>query len=398
MGKFAYNRMKTNENKPKQSHIKKGDIMNKKTIVVLFGGQSSEHEVSLKSATTIIKGLDETKYQILPIGITKKGNWLLYMGSTEQIASGSWEQLATPAILSPDATEQAILKFVGNTVKKIHVDVVIPVLHGANGEDGTVQGLLELANIPYVGCGVLSSAVSMDKVYTKLIAQQLHIPQAKYIWFHKRDFTNMNPVITQISDEIGFPCFIKPANAGSSIGIGKAHNAHELTEALLHASEHDDKIIIEEHVHAREIECAVLGNGSDIQVSTMGEVIAGNEFYDYHAKYENTESKTQIPALSINDSLIQQMQTFAKEIFQGVSGSGLSRIDFFLEHNTNRILFNELNTFPGFTNISMYPMLWEFDGIALSDLLDKLILLAQEKNQGKNQNQEKSESDRKELI
>ncbi len=370
--------------------------MNKKTIVVLFGGQSSEHEVSLKSATTIIKGLDETKYQILPIGITKAGKWLLYMGSTEQIASGSWEQLATPAILSPDATEKAILKFVGNTIKKIHVDVVIPVLHGANGEDGTVQGLLELANIPYVGCGVLSSAVSMDKVYTKLIAQQLHIPQAKYIWFHKRDFANMNPVITQIADEIGFPCFIKPANAGSSIGIGKAHNAHELTQTLLHAAEHDDKIIVEEHVHAREIECAVLGNGCEIQVSTMGEVIAGNEFYDYHAKYENTKSKTQIPALSINDSLLQQMQTFAKEIFEGVSGSGLSRVDFFLEHNTNRILFNELNTFPGFTNISMYPMLWAFDGIALSDLLDKLILLAQEKNESRNES--KNESNRKELI
>lgn len=352
--------------------------MNKKTVAVLFGGQSSEHEVSRVSASTIISNMDSKKYYVIPIGITKSGKWLIYSGPVENIKNGEWEKYGTPAILSPDATQKGILKIVGNKVKVIPVDVVFPVLHGAMGEDGTVQGLLELAKLPYVGCGVLSSSVSMDKEYTKIIAKNAKINQAKYMSIDSKSLEKVKSTAVKIEKKIGYPCFIKPANAGSSVGITKAHDKDELIEGLKLAAKHDRKILIEENINGREIECAVLGN-DDISASIPGEVVAAAEFYDYEAKYNNAESKTLIPA-DISEEKQKEIQKNAIKVFKAVGGSGLARIDFFLENETNNVIFNELNTMPGFTAISMYPMLWENEGKSISQLIDELISLAFSKN------------------
>ena len=348
--------------------------MNKKTIVVLFGGQSSEHEVSRVSASTIISNISPAKYYIIPVGITKEGKWMIYNGPVENIKNGEWEKYGTPAILSPDASHKGLIKIVGTKAKVIPVDVVIPVLHGKWGEDGTVQGLLELAQIPYVGCGVLSSAVSMDKVYTKIVAKNAKINQADFVCV-MRDEIGKKSVITKIEKKLGYPCFIKPANAGSSVGITKAHNQEELVNGLKLAAEHDRKILVEEFIDGREVECAVLGTAEKAEASTIGEVLSAAEFYDYDAKYNNAESKTVIPA-EIDEELIPGVRKVALKVFKAVDGSGLARIDFFVENGTNRIVFNELNTLPGFTAISMYPKLWECAGKSIEELIDELISLA----------------------
>lgn len=352
--------------------------MNKKTVAVLFGGQSSEHEVSRISASTIISNMDSEKYFIIPIGITKEGKWLIYNGPVDNIRNGEWEKYGTPAIISPDATQRGILKIVGTKVKNIPVDVVFPVLHGAYGEDGTVQGLLELAKIPYVGCGVLSSSVSMDKAFTKMIAKDSKMNQAAYMLVYDYQLLKMKTTVSKIEKKIGYPCFIKPANAGSSVGITKAHNKEELIEGLKIATQHDRKILIEEGIVGQEIECAVLGNGNDIAASSVGEILAAAEFYTYDAKYNNAESKTVIPA-DISEEKMEEVKKNAIKIFKAVDGSGLARVDFFLEKDTNKVIFNELNTLPGFTSISMYPMLWEEAGLPIPQLIDKLIDLAANK-------------------
>lgn len=221
----------------------------KKTVAVIFGGQSSEHEVSRNSATMMLRELDKEKYQVLPVGITKKGEWLIYNGPADHVATGEWEKYGTPACLSPDASKKALLKIVNSSVKEIPVDVAIPVLHGAWGEDGTIQGLLELAQIPYVGCGVLSSAVSMDKVYTKMIAKQSRIPQAPYLWTEKHELNkNADRFMNQVEKKLGYPCFVKPSNAGSSVGISKAKNRAQLKDALALAAQYDKKIIVEQAI------------------------------------------------------------------------------------------------------------------------------------------------------
>lgn len=355
--------------------------MNKKTVAVLFGGQSSEHSVSRVSATTIISNMDSEKYFIIPIGITKEGKWLMYNGPVENIKNGDWEKFGTPAILSPDAGMKGIIKVVGDKAKVIPVDVVFPVLHGAWGEDGTIQGLLELAKIPYVGCGVLASAVSMDKVYTKIICKDAGIPQAKYTWIFTSDIEDEEK-ISNIEKEIGYPLFIKPSNAGSSVGISKAHNREELVNGLKIASQYDRKIVIEEFINARELECAVLGN-ENIEVTRVGEVLSAEdaEFYDFDAKYNNPDSRTVIPA-NIPSEKEEEIRSLAKRVFKAVDGSGLSRIDFFMERESGKIIFNELNTLPGFTSISMYPMLWEEKGISKKELIDELISLALKRDNG----------------
>lgn len=354
--------------------------MNKKTVIVLFGGQSSEHEVSRMSATTMLKALDSKKYQVIPVGITKEGQWLIYTGPLEHISTGQWEKYATPAILSPDAKQKALLKIVNGHVKVIPVDVVIPALHGAWGEDGTIQGLLEMACIPYVGCGVLSSAVCMDKVFTKLIAKNSAIPQAKYIWFYKNELDEMDKLVERVEKKLGYPCFVKPANTGSSVGISKAKNKDDLIKALQLAAEFDRKIIVEEAIIGREFECAVLGNEVP-SVSGVGEVLPAAEFYDYDAKYNNSESRTIIPA-PITEEEEKTIRKIAAKIYQAVDGSGLARVDFFMEVETGRVLFNEINTMPGFTAISMYPMLWETAGVKKEELMDCLIELALARDTG----------------
>ncbi len=353
----------------------------RKTVAVIFGGQSSEHEVSRTSAVLMLNALDKEKYQVLPVGITKKGQWLIYNGPIDHVKTGEWEKFGVPVCLSPDATKKCFLKIAGNSVKEIPVDVVIPVLHGAWGEDGTIQGLLEMAQIPYVGCGVLASAVSMDKVFTKLIAKSVRIPQAKYLWVHKLDLaTKREKIMDQVEKKLGYPCFVKPSNAGSSVGISKAKNREQLSAALDYAAGYDRKVIIEEAIDAREFECSVLGN-DDIMVSGVGEVLSAAEFYDYNAKYNDIGSRTVIPA-EVEPEKVEEMRRIARRIFRAVDGSGLARVDFFIDRKTGKVLFNELNTMPGFTPISMYPMLWEAAGMSHRELMDRFVELALARDTG----------------
>lgn len=354
--------------------------MKKLTVVVLFGGQSSEHEVSCMSAANMIAALDEEKYDVLPVGITKKGNWRICHGSVDAIREGRWEPYSVDAILSPDASRKSLLKLVGSKYKEIPVDVVIPALHGAWGEDGTVQGLLELAQIPYAGCGVLSSAVSMDKVYTKLIAKAAKIPMQNFCWCDGRFLAETKEkVMDQAEKKLGYPCFVKPANSGSSVGVSKAKNREELEKALFYAAKYDRKVIMEEAIDGREFECAVLGN-EDKHISGIGEIVTTAEFYDYDAKYHNALSRTIIPGEAEAEALAQMRKNFGK-IYHAVDASGLARVDFFME-KSGRVLFNELNTMPGFTSISMYPMLWEEEGMSKTELMDRLIALALERDNG----------------
>lgn len=352
-----------------------GSSLEKKTIVVLFGGQSSEHEVSRMSATTILSNMNTEKYFVIPVGITKLGKWMIYNGPIENIKTGEWEKFGTPAIISPDATQKGLLKIVGDKVKLIPVDVIFPVLHGAYGEDGTVQGLLELAQIPYVGCSVLASGISMDKTVTKIIMKSARIPQAKYEILYRQELENSKAVTQKIERKLGYPCFIKPACAGSSVGITKAHNPGELMDGLRLAAQHGDKLLIEEFIDGREVETGVLGNGKEIQAACVGEVFSAAEFYDYDAKYNNANSKTVVPA-EIEESISEEIRRIAIRVFQLVDGSGLARVDFFIQKGTNKVIFNELNTMPGFTGISMYPMLWSSSSKPIGELIDELINLA----------------------
>lgn len=347
--------------------------MNKKTVAVLFGGQSSEHEVSCVSATTIIKSINEDHYKIIIIGITKEGKWLK-VDSVEDITSGAWVKGNVTAIISPDATQKAILFLDGNKYTTEKVDVVFPALHGLYGEDGTVQGLLELAKIPYVGCGVVASSVSMDKLFTKIIVDSLGIRQAKYVAVTKKELSNMNEVIKKVENELPYPVFVKPSNSGSSQGVNKANNQEQLIFALKEAALHDRKILVEEMIVGREVECAVLG-GNEPKASGVGEIVAAAEFYDYDAKYNNQESKT-IISPDIPNNGTEVIRDYAVRIFKAVDGYGLSRVDFFVEKDTGDIVFNEINTLPGFTAISMYPMLWEAKGIGKPQLVEKLLQLA----------------------
>lgn len=355
--------------------------MSKKVVVVLFGGQSSEHEVSKISATTVISAMDKDKYCVLPVYITRDGRWMVYDGPVENIANGKWEKFATRVILSPDTEHRGLLRIVGDKIKNIPIDVVFPVLHGKGGEDGTIQGLLELSEIPYVGCGVLASALSMDKAYTKIIAEKAGLNQAKYIVLYRNNIENadeaaINEIFSSIEEKIGFPCFVKPANAGSSVGITKVSAKEGLKEAVSLACEHDRTIIVEENICGREVECAVLGN-NDPLASCVGEVIAAAEFYDFDAKYNSKESETVIPA-DIEESISEEIRQSAVNIFKALGCRGISRVDFFIENQTGKVIFNEINTLPGFTSISMYPMLWEEYGIEIDELVDKLIELAME--------------------
>lgn len=348
--------------------------MTKKIVAVLFGGQSSEHEISRISASTIISNLSKEKYSVLPIYISKNGEWKIYDGPIENICNTDWETYSANAIISPDASHKGIIRIIGDKIRIMPIDVVIPVLHGKWGEDGTIQGLLELAQIPYVGCGVLSSAVSMDKLYTKIIADNINIAQAKYKAVYKYDIKNIDNICKEIENELGYPCFVKPANAGSSKGVSKANNKEELVTAINNAFIYDIKAVVEENINGREVECAVLGN-YDVKATNVGEVLSASDFYDFDAKYNNEESKTVIPA-NIPENISQEIRENAIKIFKALDGRGLSRVDFFIEDKTNKVIFNEINTFPGFTSISMYHMLWKDKGILLPELLDNLIDLA----------------------
>lgn len=344
--------------------------MKKKTIAVLFGGNSSEHEVSCLSVQTIILNLDQERYDLLLLGITKSGEWKK-VDSIAEVVDGSWMNSQTEAILFPKQDEKNLLLLSQNTVEKVHVDVVFPVLHGFNGEDGTVQGLLALYQIPYVGCGILSSAVCMDKFFTKIIVERLGIRQAKFVPVFKRQLKDMDRIIQKIEETLYYPLFIKPSNAGSSRGVSKVKTREELIAALILASKHDKKILVEETIIGRELECAVLSE-NEPKASRVGEILAAAEFYNYEAKYHSPESKTVLHP-ELPEGIEEKIRDASIRIFRAVDGYGLARVDFFLETETNEIVFNEINTLPGFTSISMYPMLWKEQGVLTKELVSKLI-------------------------
>lgn len=344
-------------------------------LCVIFGGRSPEHEISRKSVTSVLNNLNKDKYNITLIGITKDGEWYLYTGDYSKIENGDWENDTVNkkhAVLSPDACDKAILVFDGDKISKIHPDVIFPVLHGEFGEDGTIQGLFELADIPYVGMGVMASANAMDKTSSKIVFQDAGIPQADWVVVNKSD--SYDEKMDEIENKLGYPCFVKPARTGSSVGVGKAHNREELKAAIENAAEFDRKILVEENIDGHEVECAVLGNENP-KAATVGEIMPTVEFYDFDAKYNDNSTQLQIPA-NLPDDTIEQIREYAVRAFKSLDGSGLSRVDFFVRNSDGAIVLNEINTLPGFTNISMYPKLWDAVGIGYSELLDKLIELA----------------------
>lgn len=352
--------------------------MSKKKIAVLFGGQSSEHIVSCMSAVNVISQIDTEKYELFLIGITEDGHWLK-VDSVEDIRSDVWRESRIEAVLSPDATKKCVILTRDGVTREEHIDVAFPVLHGPYGEDGTIQGLFELAQIPYVGCGVLASAVSMDKLYTKIIVDDLGIRQAAYVpvmrWKMKKD---MDEIVRQVEEKFEYPVFVKPSNAGSSRGVSKAENREGLIAGLEEAARHDSKILVEEAIVGREVECAVFGGGQKmVQSSGVGEILAAAEFYDFEAKYFNEESRTVVDPELPGDSA-QRVRAAAEKIFNAVDGYGLARVDFFVT-NAGEVVFNEINTLPGFTAISMYPILWETAGMDKKELIDRLIDLAFER-------------------
>lgn len=358
--------------------------MKKLKVGVIFGGQSGEHEVSLMSATSVINVMNKDKYDIIPIGITKDGKWHVFSGDISKIMTSEWEQGALPAFLPPDPSYKCIISREQGKEIRYYLDVIFPVLHGPRGEDGTVQGVFELMNIPYVGCGVTSSALCMDKAVAKKVLRQEGISVVDFEVLYKRDLEGgLDDIVSKLTDSIGFPCFVKPANLGSSVGISKARNAVELSAALIEASLYDSKIIVEKAVDAREIECSVLGNDFP-EASLPGEIIPSRDFYDYTAKYfDGDNSKLLLPAPMANEKT-EEIRDLAVKAFKALGCCGMARVDFLCCKVTGINYINELNTIPGFTRISMYPKMWEATGLSYKDLVDKLIELALEKHREKN--------------
>ncbi|NMB40337.1 MAG: D-alanine--D-alanine ligase [Firmicutes bacterium] len=350
-------------------------------VGVLFGGQSSEHAISLLSAAAVIAAMDQSKYEIVPIGITEDGRWLAGGDPLETLREKNIPGNSFFASLITDPTNPGLilLEREGPEHKFLPLDAVFPVLHGPYGEDGTVQGLLELAGIPYVGAGVLSSAVGMDKVVMKILFQHWGLPIGDFLYFKFREWNeNKKALIKEIEEKLGYPCFVKPANLGSSVGISKAADKRELIAAIEKALRYDYKIIIEAFIHGREIECSVLGDAKPI-ASLPGEIIPGAEFYDYHAKYIDDSSRLIIPA-PLKPEVQNTIKNYAIKAFLAVECSGMGRIDFFYQEQEDKVYVNEINTIPGFTKISMYPKLWKASGISYSELIDRLIEIALEKH------------------
>lgn len=337
-------------------------------IGVVFGGRSGEHEVSLVSAESVISALDKKKYDVVPVGITKRGEWV----TSEKLKVKS---------------EKLLELFKNGKIKKgsrlppeilTKVDVIFPVLHGTYGEDGTIQGLFEMINIPYVGAGVLGSAVGMDKVIQKQVCEQAGLPIVKYICFLKEEWTKKHiNILRHIERTLKYPVFVKPANMGSSVGISKAHTRKDLIAGINLAAKYDKKILVEESVSSvREIECSVLGNDEPI-ASVPGEIISSGEFYDYDAKYVDGRSRSKIPA-EIPKKMAESIRNLACQVFGVTNCLGMARVDFLLDNKRQKIYVNEINTIPGFTSISMYPKLWQASGLSYKNLLDALINLALE--------------------
>ena len=349
--------------------------MAKKKLGVVFGGMSTENEVSVVSAESILNNLDREKYEVFPIYIDKQGNWWKYIENGQEREFGA------------EVENKEKIENLTEYLKSL--DVIFPVLHGLYGEDGTIQGLFELLKIPYVGCKVLASSVGMDKVYTKIVFEKAGLNQTPYEYVRKyndkyiyvdRNFNESVITVKEAAEKIvknlKFPMFVKPSNSGSSVGVKKADNLEELVEDIEYAASFDKKVLIEQGVNGKEVECAVLGN-EDVIASCVGEIKAADEFYSYDAKYKNEESRTEIPA-NISEELSNEIREQAIKAFKSIDGKGLSRVDFFIENGTNKIYINEINTLPGFTSISMYPKMFEASGLPYKELLTKLTELALE--------------------
>jgi D-alanine-D-alanine ligase len=353
--------------------------MKKLSVCILFGGMSPEHEVSLRSAESVLNNIDKEKYNIFPVGITKEGDWILFGGKDySMLPKGTWKTHPDNrrAAISP-VRGQGLLSFEGDCVVRERIDVVFPVLHGENGEDGAMQGLLQLAGIPYVGPHIAASAVAMDKTLTKLVADQAGVPQAAWHLVRGGDLNNhMDNTLDTLEKRFSYPMFVKPAGTGSSVGVSKAADREALSAALVAAAAFDNKILVEEFIHGREVEVAVMGNGSPV-ASICGEIDSGAEFYDYEAKYVTDTSVAYIPA-RISEEVAEQVRESAVKVYSAIGCQGLSRVDFFVTYEDNRVVFNEINTLPGFTSISMYPKLFAASGIPYSELIDALLNLAVE--------------------
>lgn len=349
-----------------------------KNILILFGGESSEHEVSEISAENVLKAIDRKKYNPVTVGITKEGKWYLYEGNTEKLSGCRWEDKCTKeAIISPSKTHKGILVIDENgKAENIRIDVCFPVLHGKNGEDGTVQGLLELSGIPYVGCRTLSSAMCMDKIITKILLEKNNIPQTPYVYIKKEDY-NSDADLDALVSVLGYPVFVKPANAGSSVGASKAKNKEELKKSIELALLHDDKVLMEKNVKCREIEVAVMGNENPV-IAGPGEILSDGEFYDYDTKYITNQSVGYgIPAEITNEQR-ERIRDYALRAYKALDCRGLSRIDFFIDKDSGEMYLNEINTLPGFTGISMYPMLFTAEGVSYNRLVEMLIETAKD--------------------
>ena len=353
--------------------------MAKLNVCVLFGGVSPEHEVSLRSAESVLNNMDPEKYNIFPVGITKEGKWIFFGGKDYSLLpSGAWMEHPDnrQAVISP-VRDQGLLIFEDDCVTQELIHVVFPVLHGENGEDGSVQGLLQLAGIPYVGPHVAASAVSMDKTLTKLVMDHAGVPQADWMLIRASELKNrMEQDLDNLERRFSYPMFVKPAGTGSSVGVSKASDRASLQEALLKAGEFDEKILVEEFIHGREIEVAVMGNDNPV-ASVCGEIDSGAEFYDYDAKYVTDTSVAYIPA-RIPEVVEEYVREQAVKVYTAIGCRGLSRVDFFVTFEENRVVFNEINTLPGFTSISMYPKLFAASGIPYAETIDTLLKLAME--------------------
>ncbi len=362
-------------------------------IGLFFGGRSGEHEVSLASAKSVMENLDKDKFEVVPIGITKEGSWLLGVDPVRLLAA---EQDVTPdanleqttaVTLTGDPTLRRLIPVQGGEPlgSSGSIDVLFPVMHGTYGEDGSLQGLMDMANVPYVGCGVLGSALGMDKEKMKMVFQSVGLPIVDYVVYRRNEWERSpETIMDAIEQRFGYPCFVKPVNLGSSVGVSKAHSREELEHAINVAAEYDRKIIIERAIDCREVECAVLGNDEPI-ASVVGEVISSNEFYDYRAKYIDNKSQTIIPA-NIPQATAEEVRRQSVQAFLALDLSGLARVDFFIEKQTGKVYINEVNTMPGFTQISMYPKLWQASGVSYPELLERLIELALERHADRQRN------------
>ncbi|HEX8336980.1 MAG TPA: D-alanine--D-alanine ligase family protein [Pyrinomonadaceae bacterium] len=364
---------------------------------IIYGGRSGEHEVSVRSARTVIEAVDPEKYEIIPVAITKEGRWLSQAESASLLPESARLRLSNfeggdadaGTALVVDPSRGGLLRREGAATGGQRLDVVFPVLHGTYGEDGTIQGLLEMAGIPYVGCGVLASSTGMDKVTMKTLFRHAGLPVCKYDWLLRRDWeVNPSEVRERLERAIGYPCFVKPANLGSSVGVSRADDAETLVAAVDLAARYDRKIIVEEGLDAREIECAVMGN-DEPEASLPGEYVVHDEqakFLDYTEKYSSTGHVEFVVPAPIPKRLSRRIRELAVRAFKAVDGAGFARVDFFLRRDNNRLIVNELNTIPGLTDVSGFPQMWEASGVPFTQVIDRLVELAFERHEEKSRN------------